>query len=90
MGQNMARLIDHHLDNLHLVTTESRFLGMDFVTGIGAIQGEPKSPMIFNIMVDAVVTAFLEVVCGPHEARHDMGWAEGERNLAFYTNDGQI
>ena len=72
------------------VTTESRFLCMAFVTGIRAIQGNPASPMIFNIVVDAVVTAVLEVVCGPQEARHGMGWAEEERNLALYTDDGRI
>ena len=63
---------------------------MAFVTGIGAIQGDPTSSMIFNIVVDVVVTAVLEVVCGPQEARHGMGWAEEERNLALYTDDGRI
>ena len=41
-------------------------------------------------MVDAVVRATLEVVCSPHEARHGMGWAAGERNLVFYAEDGGI
>ena len=46
--------------------------------------------MIFNIVVDSVVGATLEVVCPPQEERHGMGWATGERNLIFYTDDGRI
>ena len=37
-----------------------------------------------------VVREKLEVFCGPHEARHGMGWAEGDRNLIFYTDDRRI
>ena len=43
--------------------------------------------MIFNIAVDTVVRAALEVVCGPQEARHGMGWAAVDCNLIFYADD---
>ena len=46
--------------------------------------------MIFNSVVDAVVREVLEVVCGPKEAQHGMGWVAGERNLVFYVDDGRI
>ena len=46
--------------------------------------------MIFNIVVDAVVRATLEVVYGPQEAHHGMGWGEGECNLIFYVDYGRI
>ena len=46
--------------------------------------------MIFNIMVDAVTRATLEVVYGPQEARHGMGWSTGECNLLFYVYDGGV
>ena len=46
--------------------------------------------MIINIVVDVVVRAVLEVVCGPHEARHSMVWASGERNLVFYADDRRV
>ena len=32
----------------------------------------------------------LEVVCGPQEAHHVMGWAAGERNLIFYAYNRRI
>ena len=46
--------------------------------------------MIFNIVVDAVVRAFPDVVCGPQEAQHSLVWAAGWKNLIFYANDVRI
>ena len=46
--------------------------------------------MIFNIVMDAVVRAELEVVCRTQEAQDGMGWAAGGRNLVFYADDGSI
>ena len=74
MGQNTARLIAHNWDSL-IFFMESRFLGTAFGAGRDIKKGDPSSPMIFNIVVDAVLRAVLEVVCGPQEARHRMGWA---------------
>ena len=39
--------------------------------------------MIFNTVVDVVVGAVLEVVCGPQEAQHGVGWVAGERIMVF-------
>ena len=36
-------------------------------------QGEPVSPTIFNIAVDAVVRKFLMEVCGTQDAQHGLG-----------------
>ena len=59
------------------VPKSKRFLGTPCGTGIGVTQGNLASPMIFNIVVDAVLRETLEVVCRPQEARHGMGWAAG-------------
>ena len=64
MGQIMARLIAHHWDNLMFIPKVDRSLGTPFGTGRGVTQGDPASPMIFNIVVEAVARAELEVVCG--------------------------
>ena len=60
---------------------------MASVKGIVVTQGDPISLIIFNIIMDTVVRAVLEVVCGTQEARHGMEWAEGELNLVFYAHD---
>ena len=46
--------------------------------------------MVFNIVVKTVVIATSEVVCGPQEVKHGMGWMAVERNLIFYADDGRI
>ena len=46
---------------------------MEFGTGRVFTQGDPASPRIFNIAVDAVVREVLEVFCGPQEVRHGVG-----------------
>ena len=68
----------------------SKYLGTEFGTGRGVTQGNPASPMIFNIVVDMVVWAVLEKVCSPQEAQHGMGWAAGERNIVFYADEISI
>ena len=68
MGQIVVRLIIHHWEYLMFVLKAKRFLGTPFYTGRRVPQGDPASPIIFNIMVNAVARATLEVVCGPQEA----------------------
>ena len=46
--------------------------------------------MEWNIIVDAVVLAVLEEVCGPHEAHYWLVWVAGESNLTFYADDRWI
>ena len=48
---------------------------------IGVTQGEPVSPTIFNIVVDAVVREVLLEICGPQEAHHGFIWSAGEHNI---------
>ena len=53
-------------------------------------QGAPASPTIFNIVIDTVVQAILEVVCRPQEAQNGMENAVGERNLVLYADDARL
>ena len=87
MGPDMARLLAHYWDRQQIVPKSGRFLGKAFGTDRGVTQGKLASPMIFNIMVDAVVREVLEEVCGLQEAQHGMGWAEREWNLVFYADN---
>ena len=65
-------------------------MGTKFGTGRVVTQGEPASQIIFNVVVDAVVWAVLDVVCSPQGAQHGIGWAAGDRNLIFYADDSRI
>ena len=73
-----------------IVPNTSKFLGKEFQTGRDLTQGDTASPMIFNIVVDAVVQAVLDVVCRPQEAHRGRGWTAGERNLIFYSDNDRI
>ena len=53
MGLNMDPIPSHHWDNQQFVQKAGRFLGKEFGKGIGFMQGDPKYPMLFNIMMDA-------------------------------------
>ena len=90
LGSNMARLLNHYQGQQRIVPKAGKFLRGAFRTGRGVTQGNPASPMIFNIVVYAVVRAVLDEVCGPQEAQHRLGWATGGRNLVFYNNGGRI
>ena len=90
VGLNLARLLKSYWEQQRIAPKTGKFLGKEFHTGRVLMQRDPHSPIIFNIVVDAVVWAVLYVVCGPHEAKHGLGWEAGERNVIFYADDDTI
>ena len=58
--------------------------------GEGLKQGDLSSPMIFNIVVDVLVRAVLDVVWGPQEVEHGLVCTAGERNVIFYADNCRI
>ena len=64
MVPNMARLVAHYLDRQYIVPKAGILLGKVSGTQIVVTQDNPASPMIFNIVVDAVVRTVLKEVCG--------------------------
>ena len=65
LGPNLDRLLGHYWEKQMIVPRARKLLGSLFGTGLGVTQGDTASPMIFNIVVDSVVQAVLEEVCGP-------------------------
>ena len=53
-------------------------------------QGDPVSPTVFNIVVDAVVRGVMLEVCVPQEDKHGLGWATGEHTIVLYANKVRI
>ena len=68
LGQSTDRLSAHHWGNLIFFPKAKSIQGTPFGTGRGVTQGYLVYPMIFNIVVDAVVRATLEVVCVTQES----------------------
>ena len=73
----MACFLKTYWDRQRIVPNTGKFLWKAFWTGMGVTQGTLTSPMIFGIVVDAVVRSFLYAVCRPQEAQHGLGWAAG-------------
>ena len=90
MNTNLDRILKSYWDRQRIFPKTGKFLGNLFWTGRGVTQGDLASPMILNIVVDAVVQAVLDVVYGHQEAQHGLGWADRKRKLSFYADDGRI
>ena len=75
LGLNMTCLFIHYWELQRILPKAGKFLGGDFRTGRGVTQGNPASPIILNIVLDAVVREALDEVCGPQEAQHGFFWA---------------
>ena len=57
---------------------------------IGVTQGDLVPSTVFDIVMHAVVREVLMDVCGPQEAHHGLGWAEGYQSIVLYLDDGCI
>ena len=68
LGPNLDRLLNNYWKWQRIFPKPGKFLGTEFGTRIEVTQGDPTSPMVFNIVVNVVVRAVLEVLCIPHEA----------------------
>ena len=85
VGQKAVRLIINFWEDGNLYCRMARYYGRVFKAKHGVTQDGPLSPTIFNLMVDAVVRAWLMEVEG------SMDFADVHRLLAvFYTDDGLI
>ena len=51
----MAQLLGHYWNKHKIVSKAGKFLERPFGTGCGVMQGDPESPMMYNIVVDMVV-----------------------------------
>ena len=52
------------------------------------IQGDPLSTTIFNVVVNAVVRHWVEVMVEGAEERDECGQEGGHKNALFYADDG--
>jgi Reverse transcriptase (RNA-dependent DNA polymerase) len=78
MGPNLLALLSNFWNNLQLVPRQGGFHGRPIRSQRGVIQGDPLSPFIFNIVVDAVV----------HELRTQ--FPLGDLFILFYADDGWL
>ena len=90
VGPNMLRLITAFWDMAVLVCRAGGRYGTPFQAFRGVTQGGPLSPRIFNVMVDAVVRAWIAQMLGAEAAEH--GYGEELRKILaiFYADDALL
>ena len=63
---------------------------MAFKGNQGVTQGDPLSPTIFNVVVDAVVRHWLSVMVEGAEEQGKLGQEGMHQNDLFYADDGMV
>ena len=53
-------------------------------------QGDPLSPTIFNVVVDAFVRHWVNGLVDEAEAKGETGWEVRHRSAVFYADDGMV
>jgi hypothetical protein len=83
VGMNIRRILSTIWDGDTMVPKQSGFFGKPFRASRGVRQGDIVSPIIFNIVIDAVVRDW-EVRMG------DNGGTRRETKSQFYADDGLL
>ena len=90
LGPNLHRLLQRYWYEQVMVPKAYKCLGQIFQMERVVTQRDLVSPIIFNIVVDAVVRVVLLEFWEPQEAHHGMGWVVFEHNIIFYADNYHI
>ena len=90
VGERVRRLLTVYWERTTMVARAGSYYGKGFKEDRGVKQGDPLSPTIFNVVVDAVVRHWLQLATHEVERRGERG-REGRHQAAlFYADDGTI
>ena len=73
-----------------MVARAGRYYGKGFKGERGVTQGDPLSPTIFNVVVDAVVRHWLLLETQEAKRRGERGRERRHQAALFYADDGMI
>ena len=73
MGQRVRRLLRAYWSKSTMVARAGGYYGTGFKGERGVTQGDPLSPTIFNVVVDAVVRHWVTLTVEEVETRGDQG-----------------
>ena len=90
VGPKVRRILTTYWHLLIMVARAGGYYGTAFGGERGVMQGEPLSPTIFNVVVDAVVRNWVHRVVEEEEARGETGREVRHQAELFYANDGTV
>ena len=89
-GPNARRLLTNYWRRLTIVARGGGYYGTAFGGERGVTQGDPLSPTIFNMVVDAVVRHWVNRIMEKAEARGETGREGWHQAALFYADDGMV
>ena len=90
VGERVRRILMVYWEQTTMVARAGSYYGEGFKGERGVTQGDPLSPTIFNLVVDAVVHHWLQIAIQEAERRGERG-REGRHQAAlFYADDGML
>ena len=90
IGPQDRNLLRNYWHRLTIVARAGGCYGTDFRGERGVTQGDPLSPTIFNVVVDAVVRHWVTRFLEESEARGELGQEGRHQAALFYANDGMV
>jgi exonuclease III len=90
VGPNMIRLLRAYWEQQLLAARQADYYGEPFKATRGLTQGDPLSPTIFNVVVDAIIRAWLSSMDDGAETTEGFGFNVFEKIACFYADDGMI
>ena len=73
-----------------MVSRAGGYYGLPFKGYRGVNQGDPLSPTLFKVVVDAVICHWVTVVTATEEGMEGLGMSIRDFAEYFYANDGLV
>ena len=90
IGPSARRLLKTYWRRLTMVARAGGYYGEAFKGDRGVTQGDPLSPTIFNVVVDAVVRHWIEGLVAKTAEKGETGREGQHQSAVFYAGDGMV